>query len=68
MGPEEFLDWLKGFLEASDPRGLTPSQVKIIKDQIIAVEEKVSNDFWDKHTAFDCYRKYNTSSGGMAVC
>jgi hypothetical protein len=43
MTPENFIYWLQGKLELSDPsEGLSPGQVQIIKDHICLVLHKVT--------------------------
>ena len=45
MTAENFVFWLNGLLEISDPKSLNEKQIKIIKDHIALVLEKKTPDY-----------------------
>lgn len=45
MTDRDFVYWLNGFIELSNPVTLTEEQVKIIKQHLHLVFEKVTKDF-----------------------
>lgn len=42
MDPKDFCYWLQGYIELSDATSLTPAQIKMIRDHLQTVFNKVT--------------------------
>lgn len=61
MNERDFVYWLQGFLEMSDPQNITPAQIQMIKDHIkyvfdnMSARQQIGQPFpWSPHTAITC--------------
>jgi len=52
MSPENFVYWLRGYLEIQDPTSINANQVQIIKDYLQLVFKKETQNYTIKNNNF----------------
>lgn len=64
MTPEQFIYWLKGFIEIDNPKNLDSKKVKIIKDHLDLVFNKVTPKYYE----FDIKTRTNVPVSKKVYC